>query len=129
MLFLQIPEGSLQGYETHETLVLEKYQVLQGLAFSFNKTLVCAVWRHNRLEQISSHQVLAALRATAASIGSARLSFKPNEDPGNTTTATMPRQDKILEATCLEWCSCQLSLVSTNQFMARGKLMEEVSSS
>jgi hypothetical protein len=81
MLFLQIPEGSLQGYEAHETLVLAKYQVLQGRAFSFNKTLVCAVWHHDRLEQISSHQVLAALQAAAASIGSACLSFKPNEDP------------------------------------------------
>jgi hypothetical protein len=57
MLFLQIPEGSLQGYEMHETLVLAKYQVLQGRAFSFNKTPVCAVWHQDRLEQISSHHI------------------------------------------------------------------------
>jgi hypothetical protein len=36
MLFLQIPESSLQGYEMHKTLVLAKYQVLQGWASSFN---------------------------------------------------------------------------------------------
>ncbi len=68
MLFLKIPEDSLQGYETHETLVLEKYQILQGRAFSVNKTPICAVWRHDRIEQISSHQVLAALQAAAISI-------------------------------------------------------------
>jgi hypothetical protein len=42
-------------------------------------TPVCFVWRHNRLETISSHQVLAALCAACASIGSGHLGFEPHE--------------------------------------------------
>ncbi len=41
----------------------------------------------------------------------------------------MPRQDKILEATCLDGCSCRLFPISANQSMTQGKLMEEASSS
>jgi hypothetical protein len=48
--------------------VLEKYQILQGRAFSVNKTLVCAVLCHDRIEQISSHQVLVATLLQAAAI-------------------------------------------------------------
>jgi hypothetical protein len=39
-------------------------------------TPVCAAWRHNRLEQIPSHQVLAALWAACTTIGSTRLSIE-----------------------------------------------------
>jgi hypothetical protein len=42
-------------------------------------TPVCVVWRHNRLESIASHQVLAALCAACASIGRGQLGFEPYE--------------------------------------------------
>jgi hypothetical protein len=42
-------------------------------------TLVCAVWHHDRLETIASHQVLAALCAACASIGSGCLGFELHE--------------------------------------------------
>jgi hypothetical protein len=67
MSFLQTPEGSLKGYETHET-------------------------------------------------------------PINATTASMPKQGTILEATGLRGCGCRLSLSSNNQVTTmQSKLMEEVS--
>ena len=43
------------------------------------ETPVCTVWRHNRREQITSHHVINTLRAACATIGSARLGFKPEE--------------------------------------------------
>ena len=42
-------------------------------------TPVCTVWRHDRREQITLHQVIATLRAACATIGSARLGFEPEE--------------------------------------------------
>ncbi len=49
--------------------------------------------------------------------------------PGSATTATIPRQDEILDAACLDGCNCRLSPVSANWSMTQGKLMEEASSS
>ncbi len=42
-------------------------------------TPACAVWHHNRLESIASHQVLAALCAACASVGSGQLDFEPHK--------------------------------------------------
>ncbi len=42
-------------------------------------TPVCAVWCNNRLEKISSQQVLAALQAACATIGSACLGFEAHK--------------------------------------------------
>ncbi len=42
-------------------------------------TPVCAVWRHGRLDKITSTQVLSALRAASNAVGSARLGFEPSE--------------------------------------------------
>ena len=43
------------------------------------ETPVCTVWRHDRREQITSHQVILSLRAACATIGSAQLGFEPEE--------------------------------------------------
>jgi hypothetical protein len=52
------------------------------------------------------------------------------KDPlGSATTVTMPRQDRILEAACLDRCNCHLFPVSANQLMTRGKSMKDASSS
>jgi hypothetical protein len=42
-------------------------------------TSVCTVWRHDRCNQITSHQVITTLCAACATIGSACLGFKPDE--------------------------------------------------
>ncbi len=42
-------------------------------------TPVCAVWHHNRLEQIPSHQVLTTLQAACATIKSAKLGFEAHK--------------------------------------------------
>ncbi len=42
-------------------------------------TLVCAVWRHGRLNKIASMQVLLVLCAASKAVGSARLGFKPGK--------------------------------------------------
>ena len=43
------------------------------------ETPVCTVWRRDRREQITSHQVIGSLRAACATIGSAQLGFEPEE--------------------------------------------------
>ena len=43
------------------------------------ETPVCTVWRHDRWEQITSHQVIILLRAACATIGSARLGFESEQ--------------------------------------------------
>jgi hypothetical protein len=52
---------------------------LDILGYFAPDTPVYVVWRHNRLEHITSQQVLAALRAACASIGSACLGSEPHE--------------------------------------------------
>jgi hypothetical protein len=51
------------------------------------------------------------------------------KDPRQRNHCDNPRQDKILEATCLDRCKCHLFPVSAKRLMTRGKLMEEASSS
>jgi hypothetical protein len=46
---------------------------------STKDTPVCAVWRHGRMDKITSRQVLTALRASCTALGSARLGFEPHE--------------------------------------------------
>jgi hypothetical protein len=42
-------------------------------------TSVCTVWRHDKRDQITSRQIILALRAACAAIGSACLGFEPSE--------------------------------------------------
>jgi len=80
--------------QKHETIIhgqtddpvlcpVKQWALLVNRTWSYQGTMentsVCMVWRNDRREQITSHQVIMSLRAACATIGSTRLGFEPDE--------------------------------------------------